>query len=751
MEHYNRSNFLVESVPNAQIDIAGILQAIGGRTFCLIHDFLERRTYIEFYCDDADQSTTIIKKIVPGISLSHADVITIGEMRTKVLCLYKQPSGTSFFSESFSYLSSSKLFVFFIPVDQIALHLRKTEIGKLLSKVEEKGTSSVAGSVFSKQISTSLHTGNYNGREEVEILRTILESLENSIMNGLPAYKVYACFDSREKSILNYVSSNYAIISSFEFDSRGDDALLHELEKFNSLPFGLQYSKNFISFPVSQIKYVAKTAPPATSGRILLGEYVSNGAFPTGVAVHTEASALNLGLIVTGMPGTGKTSAVMNILESVSRNSDARIIIISPTREWRKFGELVKADVIDLNNPSLRMNLFGCPDGCSVSKFYENLAMVLSHASAAGPYQKPLEKCLLDAFEGFKDTNNPDPLEVYNAIEDSVIRLHGKRTNTGVKYTKHGENIHSAVEDLRLVLRRTQFRSRAGVDVYNSPNRNIIFDISSYGSLAMSYLYAVILNQIYSIADSMDEIGEDKLRLVVCLEEAQLIFGERSKENDAALRDIKNRIQDFRKKGIGLVLITHNVSDINSGVRSMCQTKAYFKQAPSEADKAASDLVFSFSEKESIITMLTHLEKRVFALNYVLKQEGNMITPDSIFVRSLDSSFSRVSKHADSSVPFKAVSEEQLIECSISLAFDPDNTAKHKGAEDQIIPVIVDFGIEIKCARQIGNSYAVRLYKLQRYWLSLRNRKGVELYGSYILAAKQVTARLGQSGMEIIY
>ena len=751
MEHHNRSNFLIDAVPNAQIDIAGMLQAIGGRTFCLIHDFFERRTYIEFYCDDANQSTSIIKKIVPGLSLSPANEITMGITRAKVMCLYKQPSGNGFFSESFSYLSSSRLFVFFMPVDQITLHSRKAEIGKLLSKVEEKGTSSVIGSVFSKQISTSLHTGNYNGREEVEILRTILESLENSIMNGLPAYKIYACFDSKEKPIMDYLSSGYAVISSFEFNLKDDDSLLYELEKFNSPPFGLQYSKNFVSFPVSQINYVAKTAPPSTSGRISLGEYISSGASRTGVVVQTEASAFNLGFIVTGMPGTGKTSAVMNILESISKNSDARVIIISPTKEWRKFGELVKADILDLNDPSLKMNLFSCPKGCSVSKFYENLAMVLSHASAAGPYQKPLEKCLLDAFEGFKDTSNPDPLEVYNAIEDSVIRLHGKRTNTGVKYTKHGENIHSAVEDLRLILRRSQFRSRAGMTVYDSPSRNLIFDISSYGSLAISYLYAIILNQIYSIADSMDETGGDKLRLVICLEEAQLVFGEKSKENDAALRDIKNRIQDFRKKGIGLVLITHNVSDINSGLRSMCQTKAYFKQAPSEADKAALDLVFSFSDKESIITMLTHLEKRVFALNYVSKREGTMVTPDSIFVRSLDSPFSGLPKNTGSPVQLNSVTQEQIIECSISFAFDFDAAVKHKISEDQITPIVVDFGIEIKCTQQNENLYSVKLYKLQRYWLSVRNRKGVEIYGSYILAVKKIIARLKQSGMEIIY
>ena len=751
MEHYNHSNFFVEAVPNVQMDIAGMLQAIGSRAFCLIHDFSERKTYIKFYCDDAEYRTSIIKKIVPGLSLSNANEIMIDGIRAKALCLYKQPSDTNFFSEAFSYLNSSKLFVFFIPVDQVTLHSRKTKIGKLLSKVEEKSTSSVIGSLFSKQISTSLHTGNYNGREEVEILRTILESLENSIMNGLPAYRVYACFDSKDTLIMDYLSSNYAVISSFEIDSKNDDTLLYELGKLNSPPFGLQYSKNFISFPVSQVSYIAKTAPPIISGRISLGEYFSNGTFPTGVLVHTEASAFNLGFIVTGMPGTGKTSAVMNILESISNNSDARIIIISPTKEWRKFGELVEANVVDLGDHSLRMNIFGCPKGCSVPKFYENLAMVLSHASAAGPYQKPLEKCLLDAFEGFKGTNNPDPLEVYNAIEDSVIRLHGTRTNTGVKYTKHGENIRSAVEDLRLILRRSQFRSKANSEIYDRQDRNLIFDISSYGSLAMNYLYAIILNQIYSIADSMDETGEDKLRLVVCLEEAQLIFGERSKENDAALRDIKNRIQDFRKKGIGLVLITHNVSDINSGVRSMCQTKAYFKQAPSEADKAVSDLVFSFSEKESIITMLTHLEKRVFALNYVSKREGTIITPDSIFVKSLDSKFSRALKHKDSSMPHNAVPQEQIIECNISFAFDSDNTAKHKVSEDQITPVIVDFGIDIKCVQQSGNSYAVMLYKLQRYWLSLRNKKGVELYGSYILAAKQVKARLSPSGMEIIY
>ena len=752
MEEFHKpSAFVVEAVPNSGINPIAIMQAIGEIPFSIIHDFSKRRTSMLFYSSETERKVSIIKKLVPGLSLVRSDYGAAEKSSIRAVCVYATPALQGFMADIFSYINESQLAVYFIPSDGAEINSKKANLAKMLSRIEEKGTSSISGSFFGKQINTSLHTGNYNNREEVEMLRNILDSLESSILNGWPAYKVYLCFNPLDKYIGEYLKSRYAILDEFEISYKDTANILKILKARNSLPLGIQYSKNFLAFPSSAINYVTHSAPPVQSEGIPIGEYMGAGVLRTGLHVRIEPSAFNLGCIVTGMPGTGKTSAVMNILSEISKTPETKVVVISPTKEWRRFSGLSSSNVLSIGESLLGINLFRCPTGSQLEKFYENLAMVISHASAAGPYQKPLEKCLLDAFEKFKNDSNPDPLGVYNSIEESVIRLHGKRTNTGVKYTKHGENINSAVEDLRMILRKPQFRSKSDTDFGSLIEHGAVLDISSAGPIEMPYLYALILNQLYSIVDAMDENGEDRLRLVICLEEAQLIFGDRSKENDAALRDIKNRIQDFRKKGVGMILITHNISEINQSIRSMCQIKAYFKQAPSEAERAASDLVFSLSEKDSLITSLTHLEKRVFALNYISKSGGTIRTPDSIFVRSLDEKMPAVPHD----YPAKGVMQTvQLEKVRMRIHVDTESIKQQKPerSNDRISgAVIVDFGIESKCENAGDNLFTADLYRLQRYKLSLRNAKGNEVCCAYIVGVEEAWVRVNASGINVTY
>jgi hypothetical protein len=153
--------------------------------------------------------------------------------------------------------------------------------------------------------------------------------------------------------------------------------------------------------------------------------------------------------------------------------------------------------------------------------------MLIASASNAGPYKNSLEKALLAAFHKvYKLVKDPDPQEVYEAIEEAIIEQHGKRTNVGVKYTKHGENTMAALENLRLMLSRPEFAQRNGIDFSKLVKSGVVFDLSEVSNNMKTFFYALILNQVYNIADTFAEDGDDKLRLLIVLEEAQLAFGD---------------------------------------------------------------------------------------------------------------------------------------------------------------------------------------------------------------------------------
>jgi hypothetical protein len=239
---------------------------------------------------------------------------------------------------------------------------------------------------------------------------------------------------------------------------------------------------------------------------------------------------------------------------------------------------------------------------------------------------------MLNAFRKiYAKENEPDPVTVYEEIENSIIELHAKRTNTGVKYTKHGENIRSALENLRSILCRPEFSAKSGIKIEDLIQSGVVYDISSASGTTRAYLYALLLNQVYAITSSLDARGDGELRLLICLEEAQTMF---SDKDSAAVLDIKQRIQDFRRQGVGLMILTHNVNDIDSGVRRLCQLKLYLKQASDVAAIASKDLVFTYANEEDVTLKLKLLDSRVGAFSYVTKSGTEKMMQDTIFIKT---------------------------------------------------------------------------------------------------------------------
>ena len=372
---------------------------------------------------------------------------------------------------------------------------------------------------------------------------------------------------------------------------------------------------------------------PTPRSGIAVGTFMKDGAVDTPLDIKIEPSTINLGFIITGLPGSGKTTEAMAIIDTLlNEKNRPRVVVITPTTEWDKFAISHGMYLIKLYDDKTPINLFRKPPCINREKFYESLATVLSSASNAGPYQNPMEKCMLNAFRKiYAKEEEPDPVAVYEEIENSIIELHAKRTNTGVKYTKHGENIRSALENLRSILCRPEFSVQSGIKIEDLLSSGVIYNISSASGTTRAYLYALLLNQIYAITSSLDAKGDGELRLLVCLEEAQTMF---SDKDSAAVVDIKQRIQDFRRQGVGLMILTHNVNDIDSGVRRLCQLKLYLKQASDVAVVASKDLVFTYANEDDVTLKLKLLDSRIGAFSYITKSGLEKMTQDTIFIRT---------------------------------------------------------------------------------------------------------------------
>ncbi len=626
--------FEVKSVPDLEFDKTVLFDSIGDNPILIVYDIEKVRTYIGV----GKNSTEYVSSLglsVPGLSLSNPFGINIDKGQT-ILSFYRKAdtvNGT-LFTDLFD-ISAQKgmLIIAFIPMEKGEIEKSKLQIEQILSKRHTAQTISTPADILGKRFNTTFHSESFSNSEEAMMLEEVLESINRSILRNGVCYKMF--FATSSQDVKNYLKSRFLVLSSQEIKVKSTEDLLSSMAKSKAFPIGVDIAGRFLQFRgVYSLGYVLPTLFPSQNGELSIGTYMKGAVSDTKKKVNMDPSALNLGFIITGLPGSGKTNEAMSIVESAKKATGTKLAVISPTDEWGSFAARNSMDLIRLYDGKTPINFFECPRQCDTVKFYEDLAMILSSASSAGPYRNPMEKCMLNAFRKvYSKTKTPDPIAVYEAIEEAVAKLHAKKTPSGYKHTKHGENIHSALENLRAILSRPEYCVEKGIDIGELLGNGAVFDLSKVSNSTKPYLYALILNQLYSVASTFDMNNDSKLRLLICLEEAQLIFGD---EDAAAVQDMKYRIQDFRKQGIGLMLLTHNISDIEPSIRRLCQIKLYLKQAPDVAPIAAKDLVFTYAEDDKVVSKLKHLDSRVGAFSYVVKEGTEKFSNDTIFVRTID-------------------------------------------------------------------------------------------------------------------
>ncbi len=617
-----RVYYEVLAIPDKEFNKIAIFDIFGHESFSLIYDF-ERKTTIFSMDASAAPKTENLEAALPGIDLERIELKV--PFDSTVFSAYRKTEfDKDLFNDLFDLdLDAGQLEVVFLPKKGDELKDAKLYMESQLSKMDSKETQSVLSDMLSKRINTSFHRDNFMHSEERMLLMEMLESVNRSLLRNGTAYFIYFVIRDSTGRLEEYIESRFLVLAKTRAKAS---------DNIRVLPVGADLAARFLLFRgIFDLSYSLPTAYAGACGTVDVGTFMKNSVLETKNEVRIDPSSLNLGSMLTGLPGSGKTNEAMAIIDSILAKERPSIVIISPTEEWNQFAACHDMNVVKLYDSKTPINFFECPVGADITKFYEDLAMILSSASNAGPYRNPMEKCMLNAFRKTFSSDREDPVHVYNMIEESIRKFHAKKTNTGYKYTKHGENIRSALENLRAILSRPEYAAKEGIPIDETVRQGVVFDLSGVSIGTKPYMYALILNQVYALASRFDTENDDKLNLLICVEEAQMIF----RDKDAsAVQDIKSRIQDFRKQGIGLMLLTHNINDIEPSIRRLCQTKLYLKQAPDVAPIAAKDLIFTYAEEDAVVLRLKHLDSRIGAFSYVVKRGRDKMSKDTVFIKT---------------------------------------------------------------------------------------------------------------------
>ncbi len=740
------SFFEVTSLPDDDTGMLSLFDSIGGNTFYLIYDFGRNSTILGVENARAEFAKEASFN-VPGFELQKCNYgFSTGNWSVKNF--YRKTSTidkTKVFDDIFDLQENEgALAIVFVPIGLDEIRTAKAFVETTLSKQKTGETISVPSDLLSRKVNSSLHHESFQNSEEVMMLSEILESINASVLKNGLAYKTYLLTNLDKKTVNDYINSRLLVLSECRIKSAGMPSTA-ELSRIKAIPVGVDIASAFLNFRGAySLNHLIHTIKPRQVPGIKVGTYMKEGVIDTNWDVRLEPSALNLGCMITGLPGSGKTKEAMIMIESLmTAESKPSIAIISPTNEWNDFAVKNGMYLVRIYDDSTPINFFRCSEAVNPIQFYEDLAMILSSASNAGPYRNPMEKCMLSAFRRvYSETRTPDPVSVYEEIERSLVRFHARKTGSGYKYTKHGENIHSALENLRAIISRVEYSCTNGIRFEELMKNGIIFDLSRVSNAAKPYFYALILNQLYSIATTFDTNNDSRLKLLMCLEEAQLVFRD---PEAASVQDLKYRIQDFRKQGIGLMLLTHNIVDIEPSIRRLCQIKLYLKQAPDIAEMAAKDLIFTHIEEDSVVSKLKHLNSRVGALNYVVKQGGDKLVHDTVFIRTVD--YDEVAAINPKDLLSGYVKEARIkpmeyIDCELKF-----ETTVNSEAERELVKkatgIRIGFLGEYVYEGRLERKVVVRhLLSGKRYALEVLNSKGRVCFEGYFLAKQNATVKI---------
>lgn len=605
-----------------------LVDAMMGRQFMLCHDLAGRELFLV-----SDSGAGMLKSALPG--LESEDARPQHTQGANATCIVAMPVGERNRLDSIYGMlggMGTQVVVSFAPMAREDVERARRSIEEMLSGMETAVTESTSSRADASSESASRHRDSYHGSDEKDVLLSSLASMKSMSLTSGTAYKVLLFVTGEKEAAEAYIRSRLLVLSTRNVNAKEIEDLWMLAKRLDALPCDSMLAARMFCMPNTVRSNVTIRSQAPVHGEITLGNYMDASASATDEPVGTSASSLNLGTLITGVPGTGKSVAAMHIAMQVKQKPDVGVAVLSPTDEWNHFGRENGMEVITLYDSRTHFNFFKCDSSIGIEGFYESLAMLLASASEAGPYTSSLEKCLLPAFRrSYEKLRDPDPLDVYDCIEDAVLEQHGKKTGAGTVYTKHGENVRSALANLRAMLNRPEFSKRQGVDMKELLKRGVIFDLSKVSSKMRPFFYALILNQVYSVAEELDTEGDMELRMLACIEEAQLVF--EAKYGSAATLDLLQRIQDFRKRGVGLVLVTHGPTDIAQEVRRMLQTKLYFRQSADIAKLAANDLAFGEEDKDALIEKLKGLQQRVCALDYITDERGERGHAGSVFIR----------------------------------------------------------------------------------------------------------------------
>jgi DNA helicase HerA-like ATPase len=281
-------------------------------------------------------------------------------------------------------------------------------------------------------------------------------------------------------------------------------------------------------------------------------------------------------IVISGMSGFGKSTLFKSLLLDIRKNNVACIIFDAHDEH----SDIVRSLDGSVHNALYSgMNILEL-DGASVSERISELSRLFKEIYSLGYIQATkLSECLWYTYRKSGARTRLDR-NIANtpSIKDLVDEL-----NIFIKNSKGvGErNTLLHLRDRISLLNSPAFNSRSiSIDGLNTGLNS--FCLANMKSKEAQLIYiGELLKRLYS--KMHDNSKQDSLRMYIMIDEAQFLVDEAS--NNSIIAKL---IEEGRKYGVGVIIVTHAASTLNRKIMTNCSTFAtFYAREPSEISYVA--------------------------------------------------------------------------------------------------------------------------------------------------------------------
>jgi DNA translocase FtsK/SpoIIIE-like protein len=340
---------------------------------------------------------------------------------------------------------------------------------------------------------------------------------------------------------------------------------------------------------------------------IQLGTVVDTGRI-TRIQLGIDKNDLTRHTLITGMPGSGKTSALQSLILGAYEHG-VKFCVVEPSKaELRSLKTVLGNEVLVFtvgvprhHGSSFYMNMFEVPGRVRVQKHLDLLRSVFNSSFYMwDPLPQVLEQCLINTYlnRGFALDEtaeiNSKPFPTVDDLITEVERIPLLHSVESVQEIKGA--LITRLKSLTLGSKGDAFNSSKSIPPIEDLLANCsVIELRELSGEEKSLFTALLFTKIY---EYLDAAGERRvLKNLIVLEEAHRIFpasdltrGERTGHSRAlAIETFGDILKEIRAFGVGVIVVDQSPTQISSIAIENTNLKIVFRTEALKDREAASN------------------------------------------------------------------------------------------------------------------------------------------------------------------